>query len=289
MLAGLALVAAAGAGGSPIAGGAGKAKGPARILLDDTAATANPVPVWGEIECESGARHQFVGSDGDPHPTLTGAVQGNSAYRRLSVLDGDDFYGERCELGDNNRGAPTAIYREGQRRITALSLRLPPGYPLEIQNWQVVMQMKQATPAANSGGSPVLELQAYLGRWRLNQSNSRRFSDDSHQLWSAPAQIGAWTRFIFDVRYSRHARNGLVRVKADLNGDNDSLDPGERSRRFRTFTLKTEIPGGESDGARPGSSLPSHLRAGIYHDPAISCPAPQGCQVELDNVQVLAP
>jgi hypothetical protein len=202
------------------------------------------------------------------------------------VIDGDEFYGERCELGLNNRSAPTAFYREGRRRKTAISLRLPPTLPIHTPDFQVVTQMKQANPAANAGGSPMLELQVFLGRWKLIQSRRPGMTTDSRELWSAPAQTGIWTRFTFDIRYSRRAKKGSVRVLADLNGDNDAADPGETSRRIRTFTLKTEIRGGPPDGIRPGQSIPSHLRAGIYHDPAISCPPPFGCQLDVDNVQV---
>ena len=43
-----------------------------------------------------------------------GAPQGNTAYRKLTVFDGDDYSGERCELGYNtwNEGlaSPTNPY-----------------------------------------------------------------------------------------------------------------------------------------------------------------------------------
>ena len=68
---------------------------------------------------------------------------------------------------------------------------------------------------------------------------------------------------------------------ADVNGDGDYLDPTETRRKRKTFTLKR----------RPHhrGSVPSHLRAGIYHNPKIDCPPPSGCQIDVDNVQVLAP
>ena len=49
------------------------------------------------------------------------------------------------------------------------------------------------------------------------------------------------------------------------------------------------MPGGEPDGLKPGQPIPSHLRAGIYHDPLIPCPSPTGCSVDIDNVQVIRP
>lgn len=206
------------------------------------------------------------------------------------MIDGDDYWGERCELGDDSRKGPTTFYREGQRRITQISLRLPsPGFPLGAETWQTVIQMKQSGPAANSGGTPVLELSAYEGSWRLRQSKSPGAASDSRQLWSAPASVSAWTRFSFDIRYSSKRSRGFVIVSADLNSDGDFLDPGETSPRVRTYTLKVETAGGGRDGIRPGRSLVSHLSTGIYHDPAISCLPPLGCYTDIDNVQVLSP
>jgi hypothetical protein len=148
--------------------------------------------------------------------------------------------------------------------------------------------MKQSTPAANSGGPPVLELQAFLGRWRMIQASKPGATTDSRELWSAPARAGIWTRFVFKIRYSSSRKRGRFRLLADVNADGDSLDRGERTRKIRTFTLKREIRGGAPDGIRPGRSIVSHLRAGIYHDPAINCRG-SGCQIDIDNVQVLSP
>ena len=258
------------------------ASGSPRLLASDTAAGADPIPFWGQVECEQGSRHELVSGGGDTHPTATGEPQGNSSFRRIRVLDGDDFWGERCELGDNWASGPTAFYREGRRRITAISLRLPPGFPVNAHTWQVVMQMKEAQPSANGGGSPALELQVFNGQWRLNQSGSTGLTSDSRKIWTWPARTGVWTRFSFDIRYSRSPRKGRIKVIADLNGDGDYLDAREGKRKRKTFTLKRQLH-------RRSASVPSHLRAGIYHDPAIDCPPPAGCQIDIDNVQVLAP
>lgn len=259
-------------------------------FASDTAADPSPVGFWGEVECVNDGRHQLISSGGDRHPTITGAPQGNDSFRRLSVVDGDDYWGERCELGDDNSKGRTTVYREGTRWITQMSARLPAdAFPFALNTWQVVMQMKQAAPAANSGGTPVLSLDAYDGRWRFRQSLSPRQAGDSRELWSAPAAAGSWTRFSFDIRYSRKSSRGAVNVSADLNGDGDFLDNGESSGTIRTYTLKVETQGGSRDGVKPGQSIASHLRTGIYHDDSIDCPPPEGCYIDLDNVQVLRP
>jgi hypothetical protein len=260
-----------------------------RLLFSDTAQAADPTPIWGSIDCESDARHRRVDSGGDPHATADGSRQGNDAYRELEVKDGDDFFGERCELGRNDhRVGPTAIFDEGDRRVTFVSYRLPNGYPLGSERWQVVMQIKQTAPSANSGGTPVLELEAKRDRWRLLQSRSPGKSSTSRELWSAPAETGVWTRFAFDAIYSRKQDRGMVRAFVDLNGDGDAADPDERSPRFETYTLKKETSGGGDDGIAPGKPIPSHLRVGIYHDQTIDCGGGATCAVGVDNVQVVA-
>ena len=118
-----------------------------RVLLDDTSRSADPVPIWGSIDCESADRQRRIESGGDPHATATGAAQGDDAYRELSVRDGDDFFGERCELGRNDhRDGPTAIYRRGRPPRHLRLLPAAAGYPLENERWQVVMQIKQSRP-----------------------------------------------------------------------------------------------------------------------------------------------
>ena len=167
-LAGASLLAAAGA--APASAVNNLSAGTA---ISDTADTASPIPFWGMIDCEDSSRHEQVSGDGDWHETAFGEDQENDTYRRLTVFDGDDVWGERCELGENNRRtSPVALYREGQRFITYLSIRLPSGFPLEAETWQAVMQMKQVGPAANSAGTPVLELDAWGDQWRLRQSKS---------------------------------------------------------------------------------------------------------------------
>ena len=263
----------------------GRASAAARspqLVFKDTVARRAPGSLWGEVACQVTTRVRAKTGGSDPLPQATGQGQHNDRYRRLKVLDGDDVYGERCELGENDRYGPTTLYREGQHRITYLSLRLPDRYPLGSERWQTVMQMKQTQPSANGGGAPIIELQARHRRWMLLNSWD--------VLWTARARKSVWTRLAFDVVYSRNPAIGSIKAYADLTGDHDFRDRGESSRRFHTRTLKTETTGGwVGDGIEPGESIPSHLRLGLYHDAAIACPPPRGCAVHVDNVQVLKP
>ncbi|HUC20276.1 MAG TPA: hypothetical protein VMR98_02150, partial [Candidatus Polarisedimenticolaceae bacterium] len=171
------------------------------LIRSDTAAAADPTSLWGTIECAIASRHQLISGGSDTHVMATGAAQGNDSYRKLSVIDGDDFYGERCELGRNNHqqgenggNGTFALYTEGKRRITFGSYRLPNNYPLSNKSWQVVTQMKQTQPSANGGGTPVISLEAQEDwstpeeKWVVYQSQSSGASSNSNILWSAPAQ-----------------------------------------------------------------------------------------------------
>jgi hypothetical protein len=262
------------------------------ILRSDTAAVADATGgLWGNVECASASRYQFEHSGGDSAPESSGASQGNDSYRSLTVLDGDDFAGERCELGRNesrygdNTGAQTdgtfALYEEGDHDVTFLSQRYPDNFSPAIQAWQTVMQMKQAQPSDNGGGGPVIEIQIYGGRLHL--------INRWHEIWSTPAPVSdKWIRYALDVNYSPDPEAGSMQLYVDLNGDGDATDAGEQSPQFHVATMLTETngPNGTSDGYAPGDTIPDHLRVGIYHNPSIPCPPPSGCSVDVDNVQV---
>jgi hypothetical protein len=254
------------------------------LIASDTAAQTSPQSFWGDLQCQDASRYATIASDGDTHVTAAGAAQGNGAFRRMTVFDGDNFWGERCELGENDyRHGPTAFYHEGQHRVTYLSERLPANFPITTSKWQTVMQMKQAQPSHDDGSGVALEMQVMGNRWTI--------ANDWNTIQTFPAKAGIWTRFAFDVYYSQDAAKGWIQVSADLNGDGDFDDSGERGKVTRAATLQTEAVGSfnTADGLAAGAPIPSHLRVGVYHDPSISCPAGSGCSVDVDNVQVVAP
>ena len=199
----------------------------------------------------------------------------------MSVLDGDIVYGgERCELGLNDQDGPTALYREGQRRITFASIRLPP--QLTDPEPRVADRSADEADAAvrQPVSSPIFELQARAGRWFV--------VSDWSDVWSTRARQKVWTRFAFDITYSQDPGVGSIKVYVDLNGDGDADDRKEQSRRTSRATLRREVGGG-SGPIGVGGSIPSHLRVGIYQNESHPCPGPQGCAVDVDNVQVVAP
>jgi Polysaccharide lyase len=254
------------------------------LLKEDPGTQADVKPLWGNtIYCASASRVGYIASPG---------------YRSLSVVDGDNVWGERCEIANNNNrngddgGSGTfQLYREGQRKLTSMRVRLPGDFPLDTPYWQSVGQMKQAQPADNGGGTPALALQVYEGKWQLHQSTSTGPSSVTKPIWTAPATKGSWTQIAWDVTYSQDPAKGKIQMFIDLNGDGDALDQNERSPVLNTYTLKRETAsnpddGVTDDGIAAGDSIPSHLRLGIYHDDRISCPPPSGCHADYDDIQV---
>jgi hypothetical protein len=250
----------------------------ALVFADDGSGGARAL--WGSVDCQDRGR-VFAKPGGDPEAPTGGARPGRAVFRKLRVLDGDDFWGERCELGRNDHPAsPVALYYEGMRRITYLSLKLSDRFPLGRGVWQTVMQMKETQPYDVGGVAPMINLQVFDGLWRLYR--------EADQLWSAPAVKDQWTRLAFDVTYSTDPRVGSIRVYVDRNGDGDALDPRERSPEFRVPTLRREGPGTDADGLSDGDSIPSHLRVGIYHDPSYRCDGFR-CSLGIDDVDVYEP
>ncbi len=239
------------------------------LLREDPATDPSPYALWGDIDAVSPSRHQLISSGGP----------GGGPFRRMTALDGDLYHGdsERAELGnssyelDSNGQMKTFyLYREGQRRITNFWMRLPTDFPIDSEEWQVVMQMKQSEPASNADGTPIIALQAIEGDWILKQSLSSGLSEDTRYLWQTPATVGPWTPISVDATYSTDPTKGKIQITI----------AGVQSPVFNTYTLKREIrPAGP--GLAVGDSIPSHLRMGIYHDPIMP-----GTHVDFSQVQV---
>ena len=119
------------------------------VVANAVSSVSDPLSFWGAVDCENASRAQRPLGVDDPSETALGEEQwGADAYRHLTVYDGDDVWGERCELGlDDREDGPTTFYHEGQHRVTYMSLRLPGNYPLDTTKWQTVMTMKETQPS----------------------------------------------------------------------------------------------------------------------------------------------
>lgn len=239
------------------------------LLRQDLATDPDPTGLWGGILAVSPSRHQWIPSGGP----------NGGPFRRMTTLDGDLFHGnsERAELGNSDytpdsRGRLETfyLYRAGTRRVTSFWMRLPSNFPIDTDDWQVVMQMKETDPATNVEGTPVISLQATDGEWLLKQSSSAGPSHDTRVLWMTPARVGIWTHIVVDATYSSDPSKGLFQITIG----------GVRSPVLHTYDLKYETnpPG---PGLHAGEPIPDHLRLGIYHDPALP-----GTSVDIARVQI---
>lgn len=238
------------------------------LLKQDLATDPDPIPLWGDIDAVSPTRHQWFargGPDGGP-------------FRRMTALDGDLYHGnsERAELGDSDylfedgKSDTFYLYRAGMRRVTSYWMRLPSNFPMNSNQWQVVMQMKQTDPATNADGTPVISLQAIQDQWILKQSTSSGPAEETRVLWRTPATVGAWTHITVDATYSTDPAAGRFAITIG----------GASSTVLRTYNLKYEVnPAGPE--LRAGDPIPSHLRLGIYHEPSMP-----GTSVDIAQVQI---
>jgi hypothetical protein len=238
------------------------------LLKQDLATEPDPIPLWGDIDAVSPTRHQWF-SSGGPN---------GGPFRRMTVLDGDLYHGdsERAELGDSDYlfedGEPDTfyLYRAGMRRVTSFWMRLPSSFPMNSDEWQVVMQMKQTDPANNADGTPVISLQAIQGQWILKQSTSTGPASDTRILWRTPARVGVWTHLTVDATYSTDPAAGRFAMTIG----------GASSPVLRTYNLKHEVspPGPQ---LKAGDPIPSHLRLGIYHEPSMPATSVDIAQVQI--------
>jgi hypothetical protein len=239
-----------------------------RLLKQDLATDPDPIPLWGDIDAVSPTRHQWFSSGGPA----------GGPFRRMTARDGDLYHGdsERAELGDSDylfedgESDTFYLYRAGMRRVTSYWMRLPSSFPMNSNEWQVVMQMKQTDPATNADGTPVIALQAIQGQWILKQSTSPGPASDTRVLWRTPATVGVWTHIVVDATYSTDPTAGRF-----------AMSIGRASSPvLRTFNLKYEVsPPGPQLSA--GDPIPSHLRLGIYHDTSMP-----GTSVDIAQVQI---
>jgi len=258
------------------------------LLSEDTAAVADPLPgLWGELGAVNASRHVHKTTGGSTHLRASGGAQGNSSYRELTVIDGDDFgYGPRTELGLNewqngeNSGSQTngtfALYKEGDHKITFFSMRFGAGFTSTSSAWQIVGQIRATQPCPAWGpvnGSPALEFVVDEGKFGLHSNWVTKWE-------TTPPANGVWFRVAVDVTYSKDPTKGKVQMFVDNNGDGDFLDADEVSPVMTMATLSYAAVAG--NGFAIDDPIPSHLRLGPYHDPWYGTTT-----VDVDNVQVV--
>ena len=198
---------------------------------------------WSTFSCESDKRFAHVNAP---------VAQGAWAYG-FELRDGDDSYGERCELSQGNPTRPGfPVFEEDEERWISWQIYLPNDYPLETTRWSVVNQWKQRGDL----GTPALSMQARAGQFQLKHSNSNRHSCCTVTRWSGPAKRNRWVRFTLHVKFSPDKSVGFIELFGDLDGSGQRL----LLPKLSTHTMKRD---GDGDAVR------SHGRIGPYRDPDI--------------------
>src|SRR4051795_98245 len=198
---------------------------------------------WASYSCADASRVQQVDSP---------VAQGKHAWQ-LEVRDGDNSYGERCEVGMGNpskTGFP--LFNEGDERWISFQVYLPDDYPIDTKDWNVMFQIHQE----GDGGCPPLALHVENGRYRLFNTTKNTYVFDTYKMWSAPATRNHWARFTIHLNNSTSDKKGFVEMFGDLDGT------GMKRLMDKTYThTATKYAN--------GSMMTNHARVGIYRNPAI--------------------
>jgi hypothetical protein len=199
---------------------------------------------WANFSCADPGRVKQVS---DP------VAQGGSAYR-VDLHDGDDSFGERCELG---MGSPMRagfpVFKEGDERWIAYQVYIPAGFPSDGNRYVDITQFKQV----NDLCAPALSLHVENGEMLLFHSADNRSSCGGRPVWRAPVAYGRWIKLLFHVEWSSDPARGSVELFGDIDGGGlEELLP-----RSPMFTMKMDPA---------GNTLPVGARIGIYRDRAVA-------------------
>jgi hypothetical protein len=198
---------------------------------------------WASWSCADASHVQEVSSP---------AIQGRKAYE-LTVHDGDNAYGERCELGNGNPGrSGFPLFQNGDERWISFSVYLPDNYPINTPNWNVMFQIHQE----GDGGCPPVALDVENGQFKLYNSARRTYVTDTVEKWHAPAHLNQWTKFTIHLKNSPDDNTGFVELYSDLGGQ--GMEQVMPRTYMHTMTARAD-----------GSAMINHARIGIYRNPAI--------------------
>jgi polysaccharide lyase-like protein len=214
----------------------------ARVLQASTAEHAWNQE-WASWSCANSSRFSEVTSP---------ANQGRHAYE-LTVHDGDDVWGERCELGHGNPGrSGFPLFHSGDDVWMSFSVYLPDNYPINTHNWNVMFQIHQEA----DGGCPPIAMEVQDGQWKLYNSTRPTYVMDTVEKWHAPAQRNRWTKFTIHMMNSGSDSKGFIELYSDVGGN--GMEQVMPRTYMHTMTIHSD-----------GSPYTNHARIGIYRDKAI--------------------
>ncbi len=223
---------------------------------------------WADYSCQNATRFtQYTNTPGYPAPLF-----GPAAYR-IELFDGDDSFGERCELVLGNTSAsnyhgPASIFHSGDDLVIHYAYYLPTDYPFKpdcsnvsiCEDGGLILQLKQL----GSCGTPALGLVA-TGRGMFIRNSDQNFCESGpmHSILAYPLILGQWVQVAVRVKFSTDPAVGRIGLWYRTN-------PGDWVDVGNVFTHTMKSPTDHPSTACPESTPCSHARIGIYRDPDVS-------------------
>jgi hypothetical protein len=210
-------------------------------------------------------------------------AQGERAYR-IEVRDGDDSYGERCELENGNTSSSRLherlLFHRGQEVWIAFQTYLPvdfsfaeDGAPVSFPNdGGLLMQLKQL----GSCGTPALGIVSGKATFAMrNSAGNTCESGSMKSLWTVPMVLGRWVRWLVHVKFDTDPEAGFTATWYDPDGLGlrpivPRVDLGKPVEGNRIYTHTQKSPTDHPSPACPETDDCSHARIGIYRDPDVS-------------------
>jgi hypothetical protein len=229
---------------------------------------------WVSYSCADRSRFSQVTSP---------VAQGQRAYR-IEVRDGDDSYGERCELENGNTSSnrlhERLLFHRGQEAWIAFQTYLPVdfsfaagGVPVGFPNdGGLLMQLKQL----GSCGTPALGIVTGKASFAMrNSAGNDCESGSMKSLWTVPMVLGRWVRWLVHVKFDTNPEEGFTSTWYDPDGLGlrpivPRLDLGKPVEGNRIYTHTQKSPTDHPSPACPDTDDCSHARIGIYRDPDVS-------------------
>lgn len=195
-------------------------------------------------------------------------------YYWINLFDGDDSYGERCELGMGNTsasnirrvGGPRALFHQGDDLYIGFKYRLMPGFAFctscaSVPNeGGLIQQIKQL----GSCGTPALGVVVTRTGAVVRNSDTADCSGGMHTITSWTGDPYRTNYVLQRVVFSTNPSIGRVDTYADVGDGNGMVLRGA----VQTHTQKspTDHPAGACEESTPCS----HLRVGLYRNPNIT-------------------
>ena len=236
---------------------------------------------WADLSCASESRVKRV---------KRRVAQGRRAYR-MRVNEGDDRYGERCELGMANTGvrtstawaaraccSTTAPSRGSRRRSCSTATRTPSAEPNAGSTTTAGWCSSSSRPAHAERRRTASSIRNLPGVGVVLEHRNSAENDCGNapmkSLWRVPIRRGRWIQILQHVRWSTDPDTGYIAtwingrpVQPSLDGNSKRVERTGDEVRIHTWTLK--------DG--PEVDHLAHVRRTRARTCATACTATRAC------------